>query len=74
MPDELHLYSKEALMDMMKTAMGGRAAEQIFFNKVTTGAANDIEKITQIAWGIVMVYGMSEKFGLVNYSTGGEQY
>lgn len=46
LPDELHLYSKEALMDMMKTAMGGRAAEQVFFNRVTTGAANDIEKIT----------------------------
>lgn len=47
LPDELSLYSKEALMDMMKTAMGGRAAEEIFFNgRITTGASNDIEKIT----------------------------
>jgi AFG3 family protein len=47
LPDELSLYSKEALLDMMKTAMGGRAAEEIFFNgRITTGASNDIEKIT----------------------------
>jgi len=49
LPDELSLYSKEQLLDMMCTALGGRIAEEIFFGKITTGASDDIKKITQIA-------------------------
>lgn len=46
LPDELSLYTKEALIDMIKVALGGRVAEQIFFEKVTTGASDDIKKVT----------------------------
>ena len=46
LPDELHLYSKEALIEMIKVALGGRVAEKLFFGKVTTGAGDDIKKVT----------------------------
>ena len=47
------MYTKEALIDMIKVALGGRIAESIFFEKVTTGASDDIKKITRIATSIV---------------------
>ena len=46
LPDELSLYHKEALIDMIKVALGGRIAEELFFGKVTTGASDDIKKVT----------------------------
>lgn len=49
LPEEISLYTKEALLDMIKVALGGRVAEQLFFGKVTTGASDDIKKVTQIA-------------------------
>ena len=49
LPEELSLYHKEALIDMICVALGGRIAEEIFFGKVTTGASDDIKKVTQIA-------------------------
>lgn len=67
LPDELSLYTKEALIDMIRVALGGRVAEHIFFNKVTTGAGDDIKKVTRIAHGLVQIYGMSETFGLMSY-------
>lgn len=67
LPDEIHLYSKEALIDLIKTALGGRVAEEIFFNRITTGASDDLKKITQIATGLVTVYGMNDSIGLVSY-------
>ena len=53
LPDEINLYSKEQLEDMIVMALGGRVAEEIFFDKVTTGASDDIKKVTQIAQGLV---------------------
>ena len=67
MPEEVALYHKEALIDMIKVALGGRISEEIFFEKVTTGASDDIKKVTQIAQGLVTVYGMNDKIGLVSY-------
>lgn len=67
LPEEISLYTKEALLDMIKVALGGRIAEKIFFGKVTTGASDDIRKVTQIASGLVSVYGMSSGLGLVSY-------
>ena len=67
MPEELSLYTKEALLDMIKVALGGRIAEKMFFDKVTTGASDDIRKVTQIANGIVSIYGMSSGLGLVSF-------
>ena len=53
---------------MITVALGGRIAEQIFFNKITTGASDDIKKCTQIAQGIVCDYGMVPSLGTINYS------
>jgi len=72
LPEELSLYHKEALIDMICVALGGRIAEEIFFEKVTTGAGDDIKKVTQIATSLVTVYGMNDKMGLVSYNSGGE--
>ena len=52
---------------MIKVALGGRISEEIFFDTVTTGASDDIKKVTQIAQGLVTVYGMNDKLGLVSY-------
>lgn len=53
LPNEMSLYTKEQLLDMIKTALGGRIAEEIFYDSVTTGASDDIKKVTQIANGLV---------------------
>jgi len=76
LPDELSLYTKEALLDMIKVALGGRVAEALFFGKVTTGASDDIKKVTRIAHSLVSVYGMTEEFGLMSYqnSEGAKPY
>src|SRR5437899_7828111 len=58
--DERYLRTKEELVDMMKVALGGRAAEQVVFGRVTNGAANDLEKVTQLARQMVFDFGMSE--------------
>jgi cell division protease FtsH len=58
--EDRYLQTKEELVDRMKVALGGRAAEQIVFGRVTTGAANDLEKVTEIARAMVFEYGMSE--------------
>jgi len=52
---------------MMVMALGGRAAEEIFFNRITTGASDDIKKVTQIAQAICTQYGMSAALGTINY-------
>jgi len=53
---------------MITVALGGRIAEELFFNRVTTGASDDIKKCTQIAQGIVCDYGMIDSLGTINYS------
>ena len=58
--EERYLRTKEELIDMMEVALAGRAAEQIVFGRVTNGAANDLEKVTEIARAMVFEYGMSE--------------
>ena len=72
LPDENALHSKEVLIDMICVALGGRISEELFFGKVTTGAGDDIKKVTQIAHGIVTSFGMTDKMGLVSYNSGGE--
>ena len=63
--EEKYLNSKEELEAMIVTALGGRAAEELKFGSVTTGAANDIEKATSVAKDMVTRFGMSEEFGLM---------
>jgi cell division protease FtsH len=58
--EERYLHTKEEFLDVMKIALGGRAAEQVVFGRVTNGASNDLEKVTEIARAMVFEYGMSE--------------
>ena len=58
--EERYLHTKEEFLDVMKVALAGRAAEQIVFGRVTNGASNDLEKVTEIARAMVFEYGMSE--------------
>ncbi|CAD6241497.1 GSCOCG00009293001-RA-CDS [Cotesia congregata] len=67
-PTERRNYSKEQLYEMMCVALGGRAAENVVFNRITTGAQNDLQKVTKIAYTQVRQLGMSDKVGLVSYS------
>jgi cell division protease FtsH len=61
--EDRYLTTRKALLEQIAMTMGGRAAEEIVFNEVTTGAANDIEKVTATAKQMVMRFGMSEKLG-----------
>jgi len=67
LPKELQLYNAEQLYDMMCMALGGRAAEQIFYGKVSTGAADDLNKVTKIAYGQISIYGMNDKLGNLSF-------
>ncbi|MDE7321460.1 MAG: ATP-dependent zinc metalloprotease FtsH [Lachnospiraceae bacterium] len=72
--DEKYLNSQNELHDMIVGLLGGRAAEEIVFDTVTTGASNDIEKATNIARSMITRYGMSKKFGLMGLETVESQY
>lgn len=67
--EEKYLMKKEELISEIVTLMGGRAAEQVKFDDITTGASNDIEKATSIARSMVTQYGMSSKFGMMGLET-----
>ncbi len=67
LPKEQYLYRTEQLLDSMCMTLGGRAAEQIFFGKISTGAQNDLERITKLAYSMITMYGMSEKVGQVSF-------
>jgi len=67
LPNENLLMNKEQLLDNMRGALGGRAAEQVILGKISTGAVNDLEKVTQMAYAQVAVYGMNDKVGLLSY-------
>lgn len=62
------LLSKEQLFDQMCMALGGRVSEEIFFNRITTGAQDDLEKVTQNAYSQVTIYGLNEKVGNVSFN------
>lgn len=72
--EEKYLNTEAELRDMLVGLLGGRAAEEIVFDSVTTGAANDIEKATDIAKNMITRYGMSKKFGLMGLATVESQY
>jgi cell division protease FtsH len=67
LPEERQITTKEQMMDEMCATLGGRAAEQIIFGKVSTGALSDLEKVTRQATAMVTVYGLSEKIGNISY-------
>lgn len=72
--EEKYLNTEAELRDMLVGLVGGRAAEEVVFDTVTTGAANDIEKATSIARNMITRYGMSKRFGLVGLATVESQY
>ncbi|XXQ38982.1 AAA+ ATPase domain-containing protein [Plasmodiophora brassicae] len=67
LPKELNLMSEDQLRDMMCMALGGRASEQVFFDEVSTGAADDLKKITRIAYSTVTLFGMSKRVGNLSF-------
>lgn len=67
LPHEQYLYTKEQLFDRMCMALGGRVSEEIFFGRITTGAQDDLQKVTSNAYAQVIQYGMNEKVGNVSF-------
>ena len=76
LPEERSITTKEQLLDEMASALGGRAAEEIIFGRISSGAQNDLEKVTKQAYAMVTIFGMSERVGNVSYydSTGQSDY
>lgn len=73
LPREQYLFTKEQLFERMCMALGGRAAEAITFNKVTTGAQDDLRKVTRVAYSMVKQYGMCDSVGQVSFPETQEQ-
>ncbi|MBT1704132.1 ATP-dependent zinc metalloprotease FtsH [Chryseosolibacter indicus] len=67
LPKEQFLYQTEQMLDEMCMAFGGRAAEEIVFGKISTGALSDLERITKMAYGMVTIYGMNKEIGNMSY-------
>lgn len=67
LPEERQITTTQALLDQMCATLAGRAAEEIFLGRISTGAANDLERITQLAYAMVAYYGMSDKLPNINY-------
>jgi len=67
LPKEEYITRTEQLLDRMCMTFGGRAAEDIIFDKISTGAQNDLDQVTKMAYGMVSIYGMSEKVGQVSF-------
>ncbi len=67
LPEERQLTTKEQLLDEMCSLLGGRAAEEVCFSTISTGALNDLERATKMAYSMVVYYGMSEKLSNISY-------
>ena len=67
LPEERQLTTTEQMLDEICSAMGGRAAEEIFFGKISTGALSDLEKVTKMAYAMVSMYGLSKEVGNISY-------
>lgn len=68
LPKEQYLYTTEQLTDSMRMTLGGRAAEDIVFGRISTGAQNDLERITKLAYAMVTIYGMNKNIGNVSFN------
>jgi AFG3 family protein len=66
-PKEQYLYNTDQLNDQICMTLGGRASEEIFFSKISTGAQNDLQQITRMAYAMVTVYGMNDKIGNISF-------
>ena len=67
LPDERSITTTEQLLDKMCSALGGRAAEEITFGKISTGALSDLEKVTKQAYAMVSIYGLNKRLGNVSF-------
>merc|ERR1712146_675155 len=67
LPQEHALYSMEQLQDMMRMTLGGRVSEEIKFERITTGAQDDLQKVTRLAYSQIAVYGMNTKVGNLSF-------
>jgi AFG3 family protein len=76
LPEERQITTREQLLDEMCATLGGRAAEQIIFEKVSTGALNDLERVTKQAYAMVTYFGLSDKIGNISFydSTGQQEF
>lgn len=76
LPEERQIVRPEQMLDEMCATMGGRAAEKVMFNKISTGALSDLEKVTRQARAMVTIYGLNDKLGNITYydSTGQNEY
>lgn len=74
LPKEQFLYTTEQLEDGMSMTLGGRAAEELVFGKISTGAQNDLERITKLAYAMVTIYGMNDKIGNVSFNDAQGEY
>jgi AFG3 family protein len=76
LPEERQITTREQLLDEMCATLGGRASEEIFFSKISTGALNDLERVTRQSYAMVSYFGMSDKVGNLSYydSTGQYEY
>ncbi|MDE1191893.1 MAG: ATP-dependent zinc metalloprotease FtsH [Arachidicoccus sp.] len=66
-PKEQYLYNTDQLLDQICMTLGGRASEEIFFGKISTGASNDLQQVTRTAYSMITVYGMNDKIGNISY-------
>ncbi|KAI8991527.1 peptidase family M41-domain-containing protein [Mycotypha africana] len=73
LPKDQYLYSKSQLLDRMCMTLGGRVSEQIFFDSITTGAHDDLQKVTKMAYAQITTYGMNEKVGPLSFEDQNEQ-
>jgi cell division protease FtsH len=74
LPKEQYLYTVEQMNDQMVALFGGRAAEELIFGQISTGAQNDLERITKMAYSMISIYGMNDKVGNVSYYDGQQEY
>ena len=74
LPKDQYLYTTEQLKNMICMTLGGRAAEDLVFGRISTGAQNDLERITKMAYGMVTIYGMNDKIGNVSFYDANQEY
>ena len=76
LPEERQITTYEQMFDEITSAVGGRASEDIFFGKVSTGALNDLEKVTKQAYAMVVYFGLNKKIGNISFydSSGQNEY
>ncbi len=74
LPKEQYLYTVEQMQDQIVALFGGRAAEELVFGKISTGAQNDLERITKMVYSMITIYGMNAKIGNISYHDGQQEY